>query len=81
MCNTRVIMDGSDSSRFRIRLSRDMAESLLEHFERFAEDEIVTLEVNVAGVWFIQTRSQSVRFLGQADYTTEQLDRMRLVRH
>lgn len=74
-------MDGSDSSRFRIRLSRDMAESLLEHFERFAEDEIVTLEVNVAGVWFIHTRSQSVRFLGQADYTSEQLDRMRLVRH
>ncbi|MCX7643730.1 MAG: hypothetical protein N2Z62_00345 [Rhodobacteraceae bacterium] len=58
-----------------------MAETLLEHFENFAEDEVVTLEVNVAGVWFIHLSSQSVRFLGQADYTTEQLERMRLVRH
>jgi|GEM_PF-3903684 hypothetical protein len=74
-------MTPTDSSRFRIRLTRDMAESLLEHFENFAEDEIVTLEVNVAGVWFIHVSSQSVRFLGQADYTTEQLERMRLVRH
>lgn len=58
-----------------------MAESLLEHFERFAENEVVTLEVNVAGVWFLHVQSQSVRFLGQADYSPEQLERMRLVRH
>ncbi len=70
-----------DDTRFRLRLTRDMAETLLEHFDRFAGDGVVTLEVNVAGVWFIDLGSQSVRFLGQADFTREQLERMRLVRH
>lgn len=70
-----------DDTRFRLRLTRDMAETLLKHFDRFAGDGVVTLEVNVAGVWFIDLGSQSVRFLGQADFTTEQLERMRLLRH
>jgi hypothetical protein len=70
-----------DKTRFRLRLTRDMAETLLENFDRFAGEGVVTLEVNVAGIWFIDLRSQSVRFLGQADYSSEQLERMRLLRH
>ena len=58
-----------------------MAESLLNHFDSFSTEEVVTLEWNAIGLWFVDQRTGTVRFLGQADYSESQLDRMRHLRH
>jgi hypothetical protein len=62
-------------------MTRDMAETLLENFERFAEDEVVTIEVNPAGVWFVEAAVNNARFIGQADYSPAQLARLRRLHH
>lgn len=74
-------MSFTKTNRFRLRLTLDMAETLVEYFEHFAGDGVVTLEVNPAGIWFIEPYSDRVRFLGQADYSEEQLARLRGLRH
>ncbi len=70
-------MSQTETPRYRLRLTRDMAMTIVEHFDRFAGDGIVTLEVNSGGIWFVDLSSEGVRFLGQADPTAEQLARMR----
>jgi len=74
-------MSGNDSPRFHLRLTLDMAESLLEHFERFAGDGVVTLEVNDAGIWFIDPVFDRVMFLGRADLSDEQRARIEATYH
>lgn len=69
-------MSRSDSFSPRMRLTRDMAETLLEHFERFARDGAVTLEMNEAGVWFVDPETDRVMFLGQADLSEWQRARL-----
>lgn len=71
------LMAQPNLSRFHVRLTKDMAETLVEYFDGFAGNGVVTLEVNAAGVWFVDAETQRVRFLGQADFTADQLARMR----
>ncbi len=74
-------MSTDNPSRFQLRLTLDMVESLLEHFERFAGDGVVTLVVNAAGVWFIDPVFDRVMFLGQADLSEEQRVRISAIYH
>lgn len=71
----------NDPTKFQLRLTLDMAESLLEHFDRFAGDGVVTLEVNDAGIWFVDPVYDRVMFLGQADLNDAQLARMAATYH
>lgn len=70
-------MTHQETPRYRLRLTRDMAMTIVEHFDRFAGEGVVTLEVNSSGIWFVDLTCEGVRFVGQADPTAEQLSRMR----
>jgi hypothetical protein len=74
-------MQHDDTSRFQARLTLDMVESLLEHFDRFAGNGVVTLEVNAAGIWFVDPVCDRVIFLGQADLTEKQRERILATYH
>ncbi|WP_165915478.1 hypothetical protein [Rhodovulum marinum] len=60
----------------RFRLSRDMVETIAQNLDCFANDGVVTLEKDAAGVWIVLPQGTKW-FLGAADADHPPRRRMR----
>jgi hypothetical protein len=73
MPQTTPKTSSSSEARGTVKLTRDMAMTLVNSFDASEREGVVTLEINDIGLWLSLPRGQGKLFVGQADMPQEKV--------